>query len=61
MNCVYDFNQDSEKIRWLKTAFKPHAHGMLDRWRSEKAKQVGQVKAQEWMLEIIKQAKEQLK
>lgn len=54
---VYDFNQDSEKIRWLKTAFKPHAIGILDKWRNEKAKQVGQVKAQEWMLELINNSK----
>ncbi len=54
---VYDFNKDSEKIRWLSTAYRPHGISMLERWRDQKTKQIGKAKAQEWMLELIKAAK----
>lgn len=54
---VYDFNQDSERVRWLKTAYRPHGYAMLERWREQKTKQVGRAKAQEWMLNLIKEAK----
>jgi hypothetical protein len=58
MSGVYDFNQDSERVRWLKTAMPAHGRAMLDRWRSEKQKQVGFEEANKWMLDLIKQAKE---
>ena len=57
-NGTYDFNQDSERVRWLKTAFQPHGKAQLERWRDEKQKQVGFKAANEWMLEIIRKAKE---
>ena len=59
MSGIYDFNQDSEKVRWLKTAFPPHARAMLERWRNQDEKLIGKTKAQEKMLDLIKQAKEE--
>ncbi len=58
MTGIFNFNLDSERVRWLKTATPEHGRSMLDRWRSEKQKQIGKVAAQEWMMELIKQAKE---
>lgn len=57
MSNVYDFNQDSEKARWLRTAFKPHANAMLDRWQAQDAKEIGEVKAKEKRTKIIEMAR----
>lgn len=57
MNGIYDFNKDSEKARWLSTAFKPHANAMLDRWQEQDAKQIGAEKAKEKRQQIIELAK----
>ena len=59
MSGIYDFSQDSEKVRWLKTAFPPHARAMLERWRNQDEKMIGKTKAQEKMMYLIKQAKEE--
>lgn len=57
MSGTYDFNQESEKARWLATAFKPHANAMLDRWQAQDAKEIGAVKAKEKRQQIIEMAK----
>jgi len=57
LNGTYDFNQDSEKARWIATAFKPHANAMLDRWQEQDAKVMGAVKAKEKRARIIEMAK----
>ena len=57
-NGTYDFNQDSERVRWLKTALPSHGRAQLERWRDEKQKQVGFKSANVWMMVLIKQAKE---
>ena len=59
MSGVYDFSKDSEKVRWLKTAFPPHGRAMLERWRSKDEKVMSKEKAQEKMMYLIKQAKEE--
>lgn len=57
MSGIYDFSQKSEKIRWLKTAFPPHARAMLDRWQAQDAKEIGAVKAKEKRTKIIEMAR----
>lgn len=56
-NGTYDFNEDSERVRWLKTSLPAHGRAQLERWRDQKQKQVGLKTANEWMLDLIKQAK----
>jgi hypothetical protein len=58
VNHVYDFNQDAEKVRWLKTAFKPHANAMLDRWQEQDQLRIGVAKAKEKRQELIRRAME---
>jgi len=55
---IYDFNQDSEKVRWLKNSYSLHALAMLDRWMAEDAKVIGMEKAVEKRKMLIQQAKE---
>ena len=57
MSGIYDFNQDSEKARWLSTAFKPHANAMLDRWQKQDEVVVGKEAAKEKRQQIIEMAK----
>lgn len=54
---VYNFNLDSEKVRWIKGAVKAHANAMLDRWQMQDALQIGKVKAQEKRAMLIQQAR----
>ena len=56
MSCVYDFTQDAEKVRWLRTAFMPHANAMLDRWQEQDRKQIGAVAAKEKRQALIRMA-----
>ena len=58
MSGVYDFNLDSEKVRWLKNSYSPHALAMLDRWMEQDAKVMGIEKAVEKRKMLIQQAKE---
>lgn len=58
MSHVYDFKQDSEKVRWLKTAFKPHANAMLDRWQEKDRLQIGNAAAKAKRQELIRLADE---
>lgn len=60
MNGRYDFSQDSEKVRWLKTAFKPHGRAMLERWRDADTKQIGFEAANKKMLMLIEQANKEV-
>jgi hypothetical protein len=53
---VYDFNQDAEKVRWLKTAFKAHANAMMDRWQEQDRLRIGVAKAKEKRQELIRLA-----
>lgn len=55
---TYDFNTDKDKVRWLRTAYKPHGKAMLDRWRKQKTFEIGRAKAELWMLDLIKRAKD---
>ena len=54
---VYDFNQDSEKVRWLKGAVKAHVNAMLDRWQMQDALVIGVVKAQQKRAMLVQQAR----
>ena len=56
MTHVYDFTQDSEKVRWLKTAFKPHANAMMDFWQEKDRLRIGFAKAKEKRQELIARA-----
>lgn len=58
MSGLYDFNLDSEKVRWLKNSYSLHALAMLDRWMAEDAKAIGVEKAVEKRKMLIQQAKE---
>lgn len=58
MSHVYDFNQDSEKVRWLTTAFMPHANAMLDRWQEKDRLKIGFEKAKEKRQQLTKLATE---
>ena len=57
MNGIYDFNQDSEKARWLSTAFKDHANAMMDRWQKQDEVVVGKEAAKLKRQQIIQMAK----
>ena len=58
MSGIYNFNFDSEKVRWLKTAFKPHANAMLDRWQEQDRKTMGVEKAKVKRQELTRLARE---
>ena len=58
MSGIYDFNQDDEKVRWLKTAMQEHGQQMLARWREQDRLLIGEKAAQEKMLDLIRKAKE---
>jgi hypothetical protein len=57
LNGTFNFNLDTEKIRWLKTSYSLHALAMLDRWMEEDAKVIGRGKAIEKRKFLINEAK----
>jgi hypothetical protein len=56
LSCVYDFNQVSERVRWLRSAFKPHANAMLDRWQEQDRLKIGSEAAKINRKELIRMA-----
>lgn len=56
-NGVYNFNDDADKVLWLKGSLKEHALAMLDRWMEQDAKVMGRAKALEKRKSLIQQAK----
>lgn len=56
-NGVYNFNDDADKVLWLKNSYSLHALAMLDRWMAEDAKVIGMAKAIEKRKSLIQQAK----
>lgn len=57
MSHVYNFNIDSEKVRWLTKVYPPHANAMLDRWQEKDRLQIGMAAAKEKRQLLISQAR----